>query len=166
MKIIVTDTNVFIDLVQSGALDFFFQCPFDICTTDLVLEELNSDQRALVEKHIASAHLQVFELSDKEIMEALNLKTECNLKRITDKSILLKAIQLKACLLTGDGDLRKEGKRAGLEVRGSLWVIREIWTMGLSDKKRVLEMLEKLSMNTRLPKTALDELKNEILGNQ
>ena len=163
MRIIVTDTNVFIDLIKSSALDAFLQCSFEVCTTDLVLEELIPDQRTQMNRHIGDNRLKVFELSSTEVRAAMELKTECNLKRITDKSILLKAIDLKAVLLTGDGDLRKEGKRAGLEVRGSLWVIREIWTAGLSSKALILEMLEKLSMNTRLPQTALDELKNEIL---
>ena len=114
MKILVTDTNVFIDLIQASALDLFFQCRFEICTTDLVLEEMSlPEQRIQIDKHIAGNRLQLLELTANEILEAYNLPTKCNLKRITDKSVLLKAIQLQTCLLTGDGDLRKEGLRAG-----------------------------------------------------
>lgn len=163
MKIIITDTNIFIDLIKSNALDSSFSCSFEICTTDLVLAELALDQQKMLNNHIEVARLQVLELSDVEIRQAMELKTVCNLKRITNKSILLKAIQLKACLLTGDRDLRKEGVRAGLEVRGSLWVLRQIWIAGITSKEHILEMLEELSRNTRLPQGALEELKNEIL---
>jgi predicted nucleic acid-binding protein len=165
MKIIITDTNVFIDLIKSGALDFFFQCPFEVCTTDLVLEEIKpQEQRAHLEKHVATNRLRVLQLSTEDILAAIQLPTQSNLKRITDKSVLLKAIQMQACLLSGDGDLRKEGQRAGLEVRGSLWVIREIWLAGLSNVNDLLSMLDELSRNTRLPIVAIEELRNEILA--
>ena len=36
MKIIITDTNVFIDLIQAHALSGFFALPYQVCTTDLV----------------------------------------------------------------------------------------------------------------------------------
>ena len=164
MKIIITDTNVFIDLIKSGALDFFFQCPFEVCTTDLVLEEIKPpEQRALIDKHVTTNRLRVLQLSAEDIFAAIQLPTQSNLKRITDKSVLLKAIQMQACLLSGDGDLHKEGQRAGLEVRGSLWVIREIWLAGLSNVKDLLFMLDELSRNTRLPVVAIEELRKEIL---
>ena len=167
MKIIITDTNVFIDLIKSGALDFFFQCPFEVCTTDLVLEEIKPhEQRAHLEKHVAANRLRVLQLSAEEIFAASQLPTQSNLKRITDKSVLLKAIQMQACLLSGDGDLRKEGQRAGLEVRGSLWVIREIWLAGLSNINDLLSMLDELSRNTRLPIVAIEELRKEILASR
>ena len=38
--IIITDTNVFIDLIQSGMLEYFFQLDYEFCTTDLVVEEV------------------------------------------------------------------------------------------------------------------------------
>jgi hypothetical protein len=60
MKIIITDTNVFIDLIKSGALDFFFQCPFEVCTTDLVLEEIKPpEQRAHLDRHVVENRLRV-----------------------------------------------------------------------------------------------------------
>lgn len=163
MKLIVTDTNVFIDLIQSNALDAFFECPFEVCTTDLVLFELTTpNQRSHLNKHILSGRLNVMELSGEEISEAAALQTQCNLKRITDKSVLLKAIQMQACLLTGDGDLRKEGERAGLEVRGSLWVVREISLAGILGKAELLRILDTLSKNTRLPQAALETLKRDL----
>ncbi|MBV6440910.1 MAG: hypothetical protein DYG98_25075 [Haliscomenobacteraceae bacterium CHB4] len=165
MKIIITDTNVFIDLIKSGALDFFFLCPFEIYTTDLVLEEIKpQEQRAHLEKQVITNRLRVLQLSAEDVLAATQLPTQSNLKRITDKSVLLKAIQMQACLLSGDGDLRKEGQRAGLEVRGSLWVIREIWSAGLSNVTDLLVMLDELSRNTRLPAVAIEELRSEILA--
>jgi len=41
MKLIITDTNVFFDLISIGALPEFFALDFDICTTDFVINEIH-----------------------------------------------------------------------------------------------------------------------------
>lgn len=95
MKIIITDTNVFIDLIQSGALRHFFLLNYEFCTTDLVIEEIQVPvQRLQLEEFIKSGALRVISLDSSEIRAAVELPTQCNLKRITDKSVLLKAIQI------------------------------------------------------------------------
>jgi hypothetical protein len=40
MKLLVTDTNVFFDIMSIGALSDFFKLEFDICTTDFVINEV------------------------------------------------------------------------------------------------------------------------------
>lgn len=163
MKIIITDTNVFIDLIQSGALRHFFLLNYEFCTTDLVIEEIQVPvQRLQLEEFIKSGALRVISLDSSEIRAAVELPTQCNLKRITDKSVLLKAIQIQCLVLSGDGNLRKECIRNGLEVHGSIWIIKEIWMAGLSEPKLLITMLEKLQQNTRLPEKEVERLKNEI----
>ncbi|MBL7113124.1 MAG: hypothetical protein ISS19_14405 [Bacteroidales bacterium] len=47
MKLIITDTNVFFDIIGIGALPEFFSLDFEICTTAFVIKEIKeSDQKA------------------------------------------------------------------------------------------------------------------------
>lgn len=46
MKLIITDTNIFFDIISIGALPEFFSLDYEICTTVFVIEEIiKSDQR-------------------------------------------------------------------------------------------------------------------------
>lgn len=167
MKIIITDTNVFIDLIRSDALVHFFQLNYEICTTDLVVEEIKlPDQKQQLEIFSSNGLLKIIELDAAEIQAAVELPTQSNLKRITDKSVLLKAIHLQCLVLSGDGDLRRECIRNGLEVHGSIWVIREIWVVGLTDRELLLRMLDELRKNTRLPEGEIERLRDEIAKNK
>ena len=83
MTIVVTDTNIFLDLIQSGALDGFFQLPYDIRTTDLVLHEIKKpEQQRALEKFITNGRLTVLELDAAEIGAAAQLPTRAALHRI------------------------------------------------------------------------------------
>ncbi len=59
-------------------------------------------------------------------------------------------------------NLRKECENRGLEVHGSIWVIREIWRTALAEPRQLLEMLEVLGRNIRLPEKDLEKLRQEI----
>ena len=39
-RIVISDTNIFIDLVDAGLIDAFFALPFEIHTTTYIIEEL------------------------------------------------------------------------------------------------------------------------------
>jgi rRNA-processing protein FCF1 len=107
MKLIVTDTNVFFDMMSIEVLPDFFGLDFEICTTDFVVNEIiRIDQAEQIQNFIRSKQLTVFKLSANEIEEVISMKTKRNLRRITDKSVLWKALQLKCRLVTGDKNLR------------------------------------------------------------
>jgi len=58
MKLIITDTNVFFDIISVGALPAFFALDYEICTTDFVVKEiLESDQKLQIESFIKSKKL-------------------------------------------------------------------------------------------------------------
>lgn len=160
MKLIVTDTNVFFDLMSIEVLPDFFELDYEICTTDFVVNEIiRIDQLEQIQNFIRSKKLRVYVLSSDEIEEVINLKTKRNLRRITDKSVLWKALKLKCRLLTGDKNLRSEAKEQGLEVNGSLWVIRTLIETKIISPAVGAELLEKLKkVNDSLPKDEIDKL--------
>ncbi len=127
MKLIITDSSVFFDVIKIQALTEFFALDFEICTTDFMKDEiLESEQREQIEIFIRSKKLTVFELSEAEIEEVEKFKTKRFFKTLIDKTVLWKAKQLNCPLLTGDGKLRSEAMDQGLTVHGSLWVIRTL----------------------------------------
>lgn len=160
MKLIVTDTNVFFDLMSIEVLSDFFELDYEICTTDFVVNEIiRIDQLEQIQNFIRSKKLRVYVLSSDEIEEVINLKTKRNLRRITDKSVLWNALKLKCRLLTGDKNLRSEAKEQGLEVNGSLWVIRTLIETKIISPAVGAELLEKLKkVNDSLPKDEIDKL--------
>ncbi len=161
MKLIITDSSVFFDLIKIKALPEFFALDYEICTTDFVKGEiLESEQREQIEMFIRSRQLTVFVLSEKEIEEVENFKTKRFFKTLIDITVLWKAKQLKCPLLTGDAKLRSEATEQGITVHGSLWVIRMLVENKIVTVNAGIEFLEKLKVsNDRLP---LDEIEKLI----
>jgi predicted nucleic acid-binding protein len=161
MKLIITDTNIFFDIISIGALPEFFSLEYEICTTVFVIEEIiRSDQREVIEVFIRAKEIIVIDFSSEEIDEISSFKTEKNFKGLTDKSVLWKSIQLGCPLLTGDRKLRLEAERNGVEVHGSIWVITSLVKNDLIDKVKGIQLLELLKeVNSSLP---FEEINNLI----
>lgn len=161
MKLIITDSSVFFDIIMIQALPEFFALDFEICTTDFVINEiLESEQREQIEIFIRSHQLNVFNLSEQEIEDIANFKTKRFFKTLIDKTVLWKAKQLKCPLLTGDAKLRSEAIDQGVTVHGSLWVIQIMVESKVITANAGIEFLEKLRIsNDRLP---LDEIEKLI----
>ena len=119
MRIIITDTNVFFDIMDIEVLPDFFGLDFEICTPDFVVDEIKRfEQAEQIQNFIRSKKLTVFSFSSEEIEQVIAIKTKRNLRRIADKSVLWKAQQLECRLLTGDKNLRGEAEDSGLVVNG------------------------------------------------
>lgn len=111
MRIIITDTNVFFDMMDIEVLPDFFGLDFEICTTDFVVDEIKHyEQAEQIQNFIRSKKLTVFSFSSEELDQVATIKTKRNLRRIADKSVLWKAKQLECRLLTGDKNLRCEAE--------------------------------------------------------
>jgi len=160
MKLIITDTNVFFDIIEICALPEFFALNFDICTTDFVVNEiLQSNQKTQVENFIRAKKLHIFNLNGEEIESIVSFKTKRFFKGITDKTVLWKSIELKCPLLTGDKKLRKEAEDWGIEVHGSIWVVSELIEQQIVTTKEGIKLYETLKkVNGSLPFEEIDKL--------
>lgn len=160
MKLIITDSSVFFDIIKIKALPEFFALKFEICTTDFVINEiLESEQKEQIEIFIRSKKLIVFELSDADIEEVQSFKTKRFFKTLIDKTVLWKAKQLSCPLLTGDAKLKNEAVEQGVTVHGSLWVIKMIVEQKIVSVEFGVQYLESLKIiNDRLPLDEIDKL--------
>ena len=124
MKLIITDTNIFFDIISISALPEFFSLDYEICTTAFVIKEiLESEQREQIEWFIRANELTVIDFTSEEVETIREFNTKRFFNGITDKSVLWKSHQLECPLLTGDKKLRNEAEEHGIEVHGSIWVI-------------------------------------------
>lgn len=147
MRIIITDTNVFFDIMDIEVLPDFFGLDFEICTTDFVVDEIkHSEQAEQIQNFIKSKKLTVFSFSPEELDEIAVIVTKRNLRRIADKSVLWKAKQMRCRLLNGDRNLRYEAEESGLEVNGSIWIIRQLIEGNIIKLSKGIKLLEKLKI--------------------
>lgn len=160
MRIIITDANIFFDLISVGLLNEFFLLDFDICTTDFVINEIKHPEQLLeINLYIHSQQLIIFKFNPEEISEIIGLQTKRNLKRITDKSVLWKAHQLDCHLLTGDKNLRLEAQDLGIKVNGILWVVEILADSGYISNIGAIDILEKLkTVNGWLPVIEIEKM--------
>lgn len=161
-KIVVNDTNVFIDLFSVGLLEEFFSLPWKIHTTDLVMLELVKEgQGETVRQYRNDGRLHVPTLEGKDMLAIGQLKAlhegKTNVS-IADCSVWYYAKQHKYVLLTGDRKLRKASVLDGVEVHGIIHVFDRLVDTGIITADVAAIRLRQLySINPRLPHDAIDE---------
>ncbi len=153
MKIVISDTNIFIDLICVDLLDAFLELPYEIQTTDFVLLELNDSQLKIIEEKITESKIEVNSADEKELDEITNMHRKKPALSLEDFSVFFFAIKNNASILTGDKTFRTFAEQKNLDVKGILWVFDEIEKGIIRERKLLAESLEKLTtINTRLPK--------------
>lgn len=158
-KIVVSDTNIFIDLYSVGLLNEFFALNFDIHTTDFVINELVvAEQRSAV---LSFEKLRVKRFDSKEIAKLFSFYSERHSKTnvsLPDCSVLMYAEDNGYMLLTGDGKLRRVAIEEGTEVRGVLYIFDKLVEDGLLSPNGACEKLQMLrKLNGRLPSKEIEK---------
>lgn len=161
-KIVVSDTNIFIDLVKLDLLGDFFSLPWDIHTTDFVISELEiPEQKAAVMAFIKRKKLTVGKLDAEEVGLIVERSDETGGKiSITDFSVCHYARKNNYTLLTGDMNLRKVAIKENISVHGILFLFDELVKHNILPPELAADTLKQLKeVNTRLP---LEEVDNRI----
>ena len=156
-KIVVNDTNVFIDLYEVGLLEEFFSLPWEVHTTDFVMLELQREgQHETVAKYKADKRLVVPVLEAKAMSE-IGVLYQQNMNRtnlsLTDCSVWYYAKVNNCILLTGDRKLRTVSAYDGVEVHGVIYVFDTLVEFNIISYQVAVEKLQQLyNLNHRLPK--------------
>lgn len=165
MKLIVTDTNVFIDVLKCDICSEFFKLKREIHTTQFVMEELHEEQLNELSTYREKGRLIVKEFQQDELanLVLMQVKRKGVQRRLADKSVLYLCEEHIGLLLGGDGDLRKEAEERGLEVHGSIWLINELVEEGiLPPQEGVNKLILLKKVNSRLPLKEIDHAIAEI----
>lgn len=164
MRIVVTDANIFFDLIGIGALAHFFQLEHEVHTTVLVLDECSPEDLEKIQVFIESGklHVRAFNENELKVVEVTGRRKGL---RPPDRSILFTAQELKGWVVSGDKDVRKECSEMKLDCHGILWCVDELHRNGHFDAPQCLALLDVLEgINKWLPKDEMEKMRKELGG--
>lgn len=154
MKIVISDTNIFIDLIELDIFEGLLQLPLEIKTTDFVVNyELDEAKQAIILQAALQKKLTIIESSEDILPKIEKIFNEVGNLSLTDSSVYYYAKAEEAILLSGDGGLRKYAEKNKLEVRGIIWIFDLYEKYGIYNRKTLCQKMERLlEINSRLPK--------------
>lgn len=117
-SVLVTDTNIWIDLQNGDVLADFFRLPYQFITPDFAVGELITPDW----NRLQALGLNTFPLESKGISELIKLSQSHRNLSVVDLAALLLAKELRAWLLTGDQNLNRLARDHNITVHGILWV--------------------------------------------
>lgn len=160
MKIIVNDTNIFIDMHCIGLLQLMCELPFEMHTVDFVAAELiDEEQRHAFDELAGNGKIVVDSFTAREVAEIVTEHSSVsgNLS-IPDCSVCYYAKKHGVPMLTGDRRLRHHAEQLGIEVHGILFLFDELVANSVISPADAANKLEALmALNSRLPKAAISE---------
>lgn len=120
-------------------------------------ELTQNDERERIEKFVSAGLLKV--ITFERIEPILEMSIKRNGLKIADRSAMFVAIQQKAILLSGDGDLRKEALEKGIEVHGVIWMFETfVNCLLIPPTDAYIALTSMLSVGRRLPIEAIEFL--------
>lgn len=148
LRIYISDTNIWIDFGHAGLLNALFALPFTFVSTDFVMDELGyPDPTGLLERGLV-----VEGLSASDVTRLFTLMAQHGNSSLADVSCYLVAKDQGLPLLTGDGRLRKQAIKDGLQVHGSLWLLDQLVAHGVIPPAQAASALQSmLDAGARLP---------------
>ena len=160
MKILVNDTNIFIDLHSVGLLEEMCRLPYEIHTVDLVVAEIaDADQRRIFDELVDRGEIYVDGFTADEVIEIVEEHSSVsgNLS-IPDCSVCYFARKHNVPMLTGDRRLRRYAEEQSIEVHGILFIFDELVRHDIISTSMAADRLEELfAINARLPKAEIRE---------
>lgn len=160
MKIIVNDTNIFIDLHSIGLLEYMCRLPYEIHTVDFVAAEIvDKEQLKAFNRLVGADKIHVNTFTADEVIEIVSEYSEVsgNLS-IPDCSVCYYARKYQVPMLTGDRRLRRYAEAQFIEVHGILFLFDEMVKYGvLTPDIAATKLDELLNRNARLPKSEITQ---------
>lgn len=122
LQLVVSDTNIFIDLEEGGILDEFFSLPYEIAVPDILYYE----ELAAAHSHLLHHGVKVHTLTSSTMLNAEKLMREYPKPSRNDCFALLLAKQESCPLLSGDADLRHAAECENIRCMGTIWIVEEM----------------------------------------
>ena len=161
MKIIVvSDTNVFIDLISIGLQEQFFELPLEVHTTDMVIFEVKrKGQSDIIKDLVKRCCIKVKTHTSEEMRPFFHAEHKKYNLSPADYSVLTYSKTNNYILLTGDGKLRKVALSESVEVHGTIYIIAEMVEHHIiTEHQGAMKLKILLKNNPRLPKSVIDRL--------
>lgn len=147
-SVLVTDTNIWIDLEDGGILVEVFMLPRKFLIPDFVIRELIRPRWLTLQTLGLEAH----ELAAEQVEELYRLRQVHNNLSASDLAAFLLAKTLDATLLTGDKRLVELANTHGLAAHGVLWLLDEmIHFQAILSRQAANALRRMLDQGARLP---------------
>lgn len=145
----VSDTNIFIDLVEISFLDVFFNLPREIHTTDMIIyEPKDAQEQVRGDEYCSNGRLHVKGYSIKEMLTLMKFHTAQRASArvsIQDCSVWLYAMENDCTLLTGDARSRNATAKMNVDVHSIFYVTDKLAEMQLLSKEDATDKMEQLN---------------------
>lgn len=147
-SVLVTDTNIWIDLENGGILAEVFYLPYQFITPDLAIPEFIHPKWETLQ----SLGLLTCELDPENVLELAHLRQMQNTLSVIDLAAFLLARTLNASLVTGDRRLSELARTNEIPVHGVLWLLDEMVHHQTLASRRAADALRRmLDQGARLP---------------
>ncbi len=124
MQLLISDSNIFIDMEVSKLTQKMFELPYQFAVPDILYyEELEEEHDNLLEYGLV-----LKTLTSESINYVDNTLHQYPKIGFYDKLALATAKQEACPLVTGDGALREAGKNEAVIIFGTIWLIDELIT--------------------------------------
>lgn len=120
--LLITDTNIWIDLDHGDLLEQVFLLPYSICTSDFAKEEIHTVDTDELERR----GLSFLALEANFIFELARFRMEKPAIAIADMAGFILARENQAILVTGDKHLVVFSRENQVVVHGLLWLMDEM----------------------------------------
>lgn len=162
MEIIVNDTNILIDLANTGLIGYCSAMDIQFLTTDIVVREIRkSQQKQAVQQFIDSGTLKEISFQGEDAVQfALTyreLERTTNLTPV-DCSVMLLAQKMQCRLLTSDQKLKRQAEARGILTNGLLWLTDQMVERQIVTPLLMMNALQTLlETNSRAPRELILE---------
>lgn len=161
-RVTIHDANILIDLTNLELIEEFFKLNFEFHTTDLAFDEISKGLQKN-ETKIFESNLQIKTFTEVELEKIVEIEKKYKTLSIQDVSVLELSIALDGILCTGDRNLKKIAIRRGLEIHGTLWIIKQMFSLEILCSKKTIQKLEKLeNINPRIPQRGIRRMKEKL----
>ena len=147
-SMLVTDTNIWIDLENGKVLAAVFRLPYQFFAIDSAIEEYIHPGLSRLQELGLTLH----GLEPESLLELVQLRQLHNQLSVIDLASLLLARAIGANLVTGDRRLNLLAKAQGITVHGVLWLVDEMVIYHVLTEIQAADALrEMLNLGARLP---------------
>lgn len=145
MQLLISDSNVLIDLIIVEQIENMFKLPYSFAVPDILFhEELKETHSDLLE-----LGLEIKELSSETIIYSMKLMNKYRKPSRNDLFALALAKQESCPLLTGDNDLRTAAESEAVILCGTIWVMDNLIKNNLVTIEEARLLYQKMEDNKR-----------------
>ncbi len=157
-QLLISDANIVIDIAVAELVEAMFSLDYEFGISDIQFAAELEEQHP----ELLAAGLKLVELQAKAVNAASTLlENNTQLKVSINDCLALSLAQQEECtLLTGDGKLRQLAISEGVTVRGTLWLMEQMFEAdGITADEAAQAYSKMLADGSRLPE---DEIQKQL----